>query len=357
MIKRDAIIGVVLLAVAILVPFIWPQRYILLELTLLCIWATVVTQWNLVFGVAGVFSLAQMAIFAMGGYVTGMFGLYLHWSLWAAMPMGAVAAVIFSIIIGLACLRLGGAYVALLTFAIAEAMYWLIITDTECFYMEGVTCRNFTGGTRGLVNFGDFGFRQLLGYKHAAFGNYFLALALLALATAFSIFVIRGPLGMAFAALRDNTTYARARGISRFKYQLLVFAASACFTGLAGAVYAGYFTVMGADTLNLSLLLLLLSMMVIGGLGTVWGPVVGAATLTLVNEVLNEFVDWRLLGLGVILILFTIFWPSGIVGLIEALWSRVQPSQRLPMRISGKPAAAESPAVSAGKERLNADVT
>jgi branched-chain amino acid transport system permease protein len=92
---------------------------------------------------------------------------------------------------------------------------------------------------------------------------------------------------------------------------------------LAGSLYAGYFTVMGADTLNLSLLLLLLSMMVIGGLGTVWGPIVGAATLTLVNEVLNEFVDWRLFGLGLILILFIIFWPTGVVGVIDALWARV----------------------------------
>jgi branched-chain amino acid transport system permease protein len=328
MIKRDIFIGIVLLAAAAIVPFIWPQRYVLLELTLFFIWATVVTQWNLVFGVAGVFSLAQMAIFAMGGYVTGMLGLYLHWSLWWAMPVGAVASTVFSIIVGLACLRLGGAYVALLTFAVAEAMYLLIVTDTQCFYMEGVTCRNFTGGTRGLVNFGDFGFRQILGYKYAAFGNYYLALALLTLATVFSIFVIRSPLGMAFAALRDNATYAVARGIGRFKYQLLVFAASAYFTGLAGAVYAGYFTVMGADTLNLSLLLLLLSMMIIGGLGTVWGPIVGAAALTLVNEILNEFVDWRLFGLGLILILFTIFWPTGIVGVVEALWARVLASAK-----------------------------
>ena len=334
MIKRDLIIGIVLIGIAAIVPFVWPERYVLLELTLFFIWATVVTQWNLVFGVAGVFSLAQMAIFAMGGYVTGMFGLYFHWSLWAALPMGAIAAVIFSVVVGLACLRLDGAYVALLTFAIAEAMYLLIITDTECFYMEGVTCRNFTGGTRGLVNFGDFGFRHMLGYKYAAFGNYFLALAVLTLATAFSIFVIRSPLGMAFAALRDNQTYAVARGISRFKYQLVVFAASACFTGLAGAVYAGYFTVMGADILNISLLLLLLSMMVIGGLGTVWGPIVGGATLTLVNEGLNEFVDWRLLGLGLILILFIIFWPTGIVGVIETLWARIPRVQQSRQRVA-----------------------
>jgi branched-chain amino acid transport system permease protein len=146
----------------------------------------------------------------------------------------------------------------------------------------------------------------MLGYKYAAFGNYFLALGLLALATAVSIFVIHSPLGTAFAALRDNTTYAVARGVGRFKYQLRVFAASACFTGLAGAVYAGYFTVMGADKAQSGVVAAAV-LMVIGGLGTVWGPIVGAATLT------------RLLGLGLILILFTIFWPTGIVGVIEAL--------------------------------------
>jgi branched-chain amino acid transport system permease protein len=97
----------------------------------------------------------------------------------------------------------------------------------------------------------------MLGYKYAAFGNYFLALGLLALATAVSIFVIHSPPRHGVRGLTRQYSYAVARGVGRFKYQLRVFAASACFTGLAGAVYAGYFTVMGADTLNLALLLLL----------------------------------------------------------------------------------------------------
>ena len=87
---------------------------------------------------------------------------------------------------------------------------------------------------------------------------------------------------------------------------------------------------MGADMLNLTLLLLLLSMMVVGGLGRVWGPIAGAATLTLVNEGLNEFVDWRLLGLGLILILFIIFWPAGIVGAIEAAFAWLGPKRIAP---------------------------
>ena len=307
------------MAAAVIVPFIWPTRYVLEELTLFCIWGTVVSQWNLVFGLAGVFSLAQMAIFAVGGYVTGMLGLYLGWSLWLAMWGGGVAAVGFSILVGLACLRLRGAYVALLTLAISETMYLLIITDVDCFYMEGVTCRNFTGGTRGLTRYGDFGFRELLPYKYLGFGDYFLALAVLSAATIFSMFVFRSPLGLAFQALRDNAGYAVSRGISRFKSQLLVFSASALFTGLAGAVYAGHFRVMGANTLYLSLMLFLLSMMIVGGVGKRWGPLLGAAALMVADEVLRQFIQWRLLGLGLMLILFVVIWPNGLAGAIELL--------------------------------------
>ncbi len=321
--RQDWMIGVLLLVAAAAIPFIFPTRYVIGQMTLLFIWATVVTQWNLVFGVAGVFSLAQMAIFAVGGYVTGMLALYLEWPLWVGMFFGGGAAVIFSLLIGLACLRLRGAYVALLTLAIAQVMYLLIITDTACFMKQGVTCLNFTGGTRGLARFGDFGFRELLPYKYVPLGNYFLGLVVLAVATAFSIFIIRSPLGLAFQAMRDNPELATARGVSRFKYQMVVFAASAFFTGLAGAVYAGHFRVMGANTLYLSLLLYLLSMMVIGGVGRAWGPILGATVLMVVDEGLKELIDWRLAGLGIILVVFVVLLPGGLAGALDGLRERL----------------------------------
>jgi branched-chain amino acid transport system permease protein len=321
--RKDTIIGVALLAIALATPFFLSGRYVIGQLTLFFIWATIVTQWNLVFGVAGIFSLAQLALFALGGYSTAMLGLYLNWNLWAALPVGGLAAVLFSLVIGLACLRLRGPYVALLTLAISQVMYLLIITDTACFYMEGVTCRNFTGGTRGFAKYGDFGFREMLGYKYMAHGDYYLALAVLALATAFSIFVIHSPLGAAFQALRDNPEYARSRGISRFKFQMLVFASSAFFTGLAGGVYSGYYKVMGANTLYTSQLLFLLAMMVIGGLGQTWGPLLGGAALMLADEALKDYPDYRAMGVGAALVVFVLLWPKGIAGGIATLIQRI----------------------------------
>lgn len=322
--KRDSLIGGFLLAVAIATPFFLSGRYVMGQLTIFFIWATVVTQWNLVFGVAGIFSLAQMALFAFGGYTAAMLGLYANWNLWLALPVGGIATVILSLVIGLACLRLRGPYVALLTLAISQVMYLLIITDTACFYMEGVTCRNFTGGTRGFAKYGDFGFRELLGYKYMPMGDYYLALGVLALATVFSIVLTHGPMGAAFQALRDSPEYATSRGIGRFKFQMLVFASSAFFTGLAGGVYAGYYKVMGANTLYLSLLLFLLAMMVVGGLGRIWGPLLGAAALMFADEALKDYPDYRAMGVGAALVVFVMIWPKGIAGGIEALVQRIR---------------------------------
>ncbi len=318
--RRDVALGAVLIAVMIAIPLLGPSRYFIGQLTLFFIWATVVSQWNLVFGVAGIFSLAQMAIFAFGGFATGMMGLYLGISLWFTLVLAGVGSILFSIIIGLACLRLRGPYVALLTLAIAQVMYLLIITDTACFYMEGVTCRNFTGGTRGLAKFGDFGFRDLLGRREYLKGDYYLSLFLLVLATVFSFAIIRSPLGFAFRALRDNPEYGVSRGLNRFKYQLLVFAMSAFFTGLAGGVFAGHFRVIGANVLSLPLLLFLISMMVVGGLGRAWGPILGAALVMLADEGMKDFVEIRNMGYGALIVAIVVLLPQGAAGGLEQVW-------------------------------------
>ena len=322
--RRDLALGAVLLAAFAAVPAFGLPRFWITTMTVFFIWAIVVTQWNLVFGAAGIFSLAQMAIFAVGGYGTAMMGLYLGWSLWLALPLAGLLAVLFGTVVGLACLRLTGAYVALLTLAVAHILFLLIVTDTDCIRYEGTVCRSLTEGWKGLGRYGDYGFRDLLG-RDFHLGNYGLALALRALATAFSFVIVRSPMGLAFRALRDNPRYAVSRGLSRFKYQLLVFACSAFFTGLAGSAYAGIYGVIGPNVLQLGVVLFLLSMMVVGGVGRPWGPLVGAALLMLVDEALKEqaFADYRNIGLGLILAAVVILLPQGIAGGLESLAQRL----------------------------------
>ena len=321
-IRRDVVIGVFFLAIAIVIPFIDSSRSMLSQMILLFIWASIVTQWNLVFGVAGIFSLAQMAVFAMGGYTAAMLSLYMGWSLWFTSILGAIMAVFVSGIVGAATIRLKGAYVALLTIGVAVVMQVMIHTDSACFFYEGVTCYNFTGGPRGLSQFGDFGFRDWLGYKKSLFGKYYLALFLLALGTVFALVIMRGPFGYAFRALRDNDNCARSQGINRVKYQVLVFALSGFFTGLAGAFYAGHYKTIGPTVLDLSVMLLLLSMMVVGGLGRAWGPLLGCIILMVIDDQLKVYAEWRMVGMGAITIFFIIVFRQGVAGLIEELWVR-----------------------------------
>ena len=326
--RRDLLVTLILVVLAATVPYLTSTRYIVTQTTLFFIWAIVVTQWNLVLGVAGIFSLAQMALFAAGAYTTAMLGYYWGVPIALAMLAAAIIVVILSVIIGLACLRLRGPYVALLTLAIAQMLYLLIVNDTDCFTNPPSGCMPLFGGVRGISRFGDLGFRALLGSKWYI-AHYYLGLVLLALAIIVSIVIIRGPLGLAFQALRDNPGYAMSRGISRFKYQLWVFAVSAFFTGLAGGFYAAQFAVVGPTVFSLSQLLLLLSMMVVGGLGRIWGPVLGALLLMLADEGVRELGDWRDIGLGLILILFVVLFRRGLTGAFEDLWRRLRPGKPL----------------------------
>lgn len=321
--RKDFAIWLLLVLAAVTVPLLFPSRYVITTVTVFFLWATVATQWNLVLGFAGIFSLAQFALFAIGGYGTAMLGLYLDWSLWAAMPASALVAVVASVLIGLACLRLKGPYVALLTLAVAQVLYFLIVTDTQCFIEGTYRCQQLTGGVRGLSRFGDLGFNALLG-RQWYIGDYYLALGLLGAATLFTFAVIGSPLGLAFQALRDNPPYAAARGVNRFHYQLVVFALSAFFTGLAGGLYAAHFKVVAPNLLSFSQLLFVLAMVVVGGVGRRWGPLVGAALLMLVDEGLKEVGDVREIGLGLIIVLSIMLLPDGITGGVAALsrWRR-----------------------------------
>lgn len=312
--RRDIILALLLCSLLTLVPLIFDTRYIITQLTLFFIWGVVVTQWNLVLGVAGIFSLAQMALFAIGAYGTAMMGYYLGLALPPAMVFAALATVIASLVIGFACLRLKGPYVALLTLAIAQVIYLLIVNDTACFTNPPSGCLLLLGGVRGFSRFGDLGFREMLGSKFYV-GNYYVGLALLLLAQIFCIVLIRGPLGLAFRALRDNPGYAMSRGVGRLKYRLWVFGLSAFFTGLAGAFYAANFGVVGPIVFSVSTLLFLLAMIVVGGMGTVWGPLLGALLLMVADEGLREVGDWREIGLGLVLAGFVILLPRGLAGL------------------------------------------
>lgn len=316
--KSDVVVGLILVLLAAALPLLVTSKYWLGQVVLMLLWIGVVTQWNLVLGVAGIFSLAQMLFFAIGGYTAAVLAAHLGFSAWTGLFAGGVAGLVGGTLIGISTLRLRGAYVALLTLALASAVQSLIVVDTACISFENSVCKTLTGGASGLSRLPDFGFRELLGYKLAIVGNFYLVLLLVLISSVFALLVINSPLGHAFKALRDHPVSATSRGINRAKYQILVFAMSAFFTGVFGAFYAGHFRAIGPTVLDFPTLLFLLSAMIVGGIGNFWGPFLGVAALMLFDDlVVKQYAEWRMVGVGLFTVIAVIVLPKGIAGVFQ----------------------------------------
>lgn len=319
--KHFAIGALLVLSLAVL-PALITERYLLGEVVVFMIWAVVATHWNVLTGYAGVFSLGQMLFFACGAYAMAMLSHYYDVSPWIGMPIGGVIAASVAFFIGLACLRLSTAYVALLTLAVAYMVYTLIITESGCISNEGGRCQRLFGGTTGFSRIEDFGFRPLL-RGNWILGNYYVVLAAFAISISAALVIIHGRLGLAFRALDDSSAYAAARGLNRVRYRLIAFVVTAFFTGFIGAVQAIHFRAAGPSLFDFSTLLFVLSMVIVGGLRTTWGPVLGAALMMILLEVGKSVGDIRNTLIGLSLVLVVVLMPGGLMGLIETLFGRL----------------------------------
>lgn len=298
--RPNLVLSAIAVATAAALPLLRPNEYLLHVLTITFIYMMVNQAWNLVLGVSGIWSFAQIAIFAIGGYTSGLLALHLGLSPWIAMPIGGLVAMVVGILVGIPAFRVTGIYVALLTFAFSEVVRLLITTDDR---------HGLTGGA--------FGLGGLPGFFDPAAGkapNYWLALVLLVLVSTVVYRVMYSPIGLAFASLRESSRYAVGRGIDPFRYQLLVFGLSSFLTGIAGAFYAHYLSIIQPQIMGLALSTNLVAMIVIGGLGTFAGPIVGTGVLVFLLEFLRVTEQLRFIFLGIALLLIIITMPEGLVG-------------------------------------------
>jgi branched-chain amino acid transport system permease protein len=263
-------------------------------------------------GVSGIFSLAQLALFAIGGYVSAMLALYLGVTPWLSMFIGALAAVLASVVVGLPTLRLRGVYVVLLTLAFHEILRVLIATDDS----------GLTGGAFGLLNVPTFGMESL-GLRGNMMFHYYFSM-LLCFLILFAIHRITySPIGLAFQSLRDSERYATSRGVSPFRYKMLVFMVSAFFTGLIGAFYAHYYKTISPSAFSFGLLMNLMAMIVLGGWGTFAGPILGTVLLLLLSEGLHSIEQFRLIIFGLMMAVIVVLLPGGLITLVEQATRRL----------------------------------
>jgi branched-chain amino acid transport system permease protein len=285
--------------------------YLITLLILFFMQAVVAQSWNLIMGYGGIYSFAQVALFAVGGWTTAVLAHSLGWNPFIAMLFSPFVALLAAVGIGLPTLRLRGVYVVLLTLAFHELARVFAVTGP----------RFISGGGYGLVSVPTFQFGDAIGEQRTIY-LYYLAMAIFVIAS-FAIWrVIHSPLGVAVTALRDSETYGVSRGINQFRIRLILFAISAFFTGLAGGYMTHYNGGISTSVFDFSRLIDLLAMIVIGGWGTFAGPILGAAIIIGLDQYLVAIGDYRALFEGLILAFIAVFAPQGMWPLIRNTYNK-----------------------------------
>ena len=297
------------LAIAIAFPFVFPSSFMVNFGVMALFYAFIGQSWNISGGFAGQLSFGHVAFFGVGAYASTIMQLRFGWSPWLGLPVSALAGAVVGGVIAVLSFRAGlkGSYFALITLAFAEVLR--IVTNSV----------SFTGGGLGMLipmkaSAANFQFAERIGF-------YFVILLLAALSVALAEWLRRSRFGAQLAAIRENEDSAKALGINVFREKVKVMLLSGAIGGMGGCFFAQYFlyidplVVFGVDK---SVEMLLVSM--IGGAGTVYGPLVGAlllASISDITRVLTQIQGLSLVLYGSLLVVIIAYLPNGLIDLFK----------------------------------------
>jgi len=306
MTRKRALIAAAGFVLCLMVPLVVRQDYQLNVLFRITLFAALGLAWNLVGGYAGQLSLGHAAFFGIGAYGLVLFNEKLGLPIWLAFVLGVVAAVAAALLIGRVAFRLRGPYFALSTIAFAEVLR--------------ISAKNLTS-----ITGGDVGVQApALFDSHPSQWFYVSSVLLTALAFTVTALIVRSRFGYWLQAIREDEDTAMACGIDAAGTKLRVLAISAALTAIGGGLYASQFFFIVPDQvvgLEISNEIAILAML--GGAGTLTGPLVGAVLLETATELFKSwFQEAHLLIYGVLIVLVVLFLPEGIVGTVTRVWRR-----------------------------------
>lgn len=314
--RLPLLLTVIAVAFLVALPYLGASRFLLHVAGLTFIWIVVASYWNLLNGYAGILSLGNLGFFALGAYISAVMAKELGVSPWLTIWVGATGTmVIVTVLLGLPVLRLRGIYIALLTLVFADALPSIISI-----------LREWTGGGIGLLGIPEF-LPDLQKWQ-----AYYITLLFCIVAMTVLYRIVKGTTGMVFVALRDSEDFAVALGVSRFRQGLKVFAISAFVTGLAGGFFAHTLGQISPGMLGIDQFLMVVAMWLLGGAGTFLGPILGAVVVTFGSEYLRVAGSLRLGVLGGLIVLTVLFFPGGIMQLVDRVIAAVSSRVRRPGR-------------------------
>jgi branched-chain amino acid transport system permease protein len=292
--------GYILFLILILLPFL-ASTYITDTVVLSGIYIILSLGLNIMIGYTGLLNLGYAAFYAIGAYTYAILNTKLHLGFWEALPLSMVLSGVAGFLLGIPALRLRGDYLAIVTLGFGEI--------TRIVLNNWISLTNGPNGITGIER------PSLGGFEFAGVIEYYYTVLIFVVLTIFLINrLIKSKAGRAWMSIRDDEIAATAMGINTFLYKLYAFSFGALLAGLAGQLFAAKMRFVSPESFTFFESVMIVAMVILGGQGTIAGPIIGSIILVLLPEVLREFQQYRMIFLGAGLIFMMIFRPQGIVG-------------------------------------------
>lgn len=309
--KHEHLCAVAFLVIAILLPAVVGTRYLTNILTNCAIYAVLALSLNLVAGFMGNISLGHAAFYGIGAYTAAILSTRYGWNFLATFLAAFVVTGLSGLLVGLPTLRIKGRYLPIITMGFCE-----IIRILE------YNWESLTRGPMGIPNIPTF---SVFGIKlNSPMQKYLIILSVLLITIFIVCNIINSRIGRAITTIRDDETASSFMGINVFHYKLLIFCISAALAGVAGAFYAHHITFVDPKLYTFDQSILILSMLILGGMGSVPGSIIGATVLSALPELLRDFVQYRQVVYGMLIIVMVIVRPNGMLGAYNMKYIRQQ---------------------------------
>lgn len=290
------------LVLAILFPLVASNEYHIYLMSLAFIWVIATAGLNLITGYTGQLNLAHAGFVAIGAYTLGLLTVDYGFNFWLAFLLSGLVSGLIGLLVGIVSLRLKEHYFAIFTLCVGFIIY-LIIEKWD----------SVTGGTVGIIGIpgpapiGPITF-------DSAISQYYLVVFFLVVSLWLMHRIVNSLLGRTFIAIRNSDDLAQALGINLMRNKTLSFVLSTFYAGIAGGLYAGYVRFLGPDLAGTHYTFDMITYLLVGGIGTLMGPVAGSLLVAWVTQSLQFLQDYRMVVFGPLLVLLVIFFPHGIVG-------------------------------------------
>jgi branched-chain amino acid transport system permease protein len=301
--------AIVLAAFVVAFPFVFSLYQTNIMITAL-IYVVIALGLNIVVGLAGLLDLGYVAFYAVGAYTYALLNHHYGLGFWVVLPIGAAMGTLFGVLLGFPVLRLRGDYLAIVTLGFGEIIRLILENWNE-----------FSMGPSGIANIPRPGlFGVDLSLQGATSYLYFLMIGL----TLLTIFVVNrlqdSRIGRAWIALREDEVACQAMGIDKTKTKLTAFALGATWAGMGGVVFAAKTTFINPASFTIWESIIILCIVVLGGMGSMVGVIVGALVLILLPEYLRAFSEYRMCIFGAMLVIMMVFRPGGIVPNVRRIY-------------------------------------